>query len=60
MGDKAPDPKQVARWRLGRTEPGRKWMVRLLWVVREAAGDSTIHIEDIIDLDPDNVANWND
>jgi hypothetical protein len=36
----------------------RKNMVRLLWAVREAAGDATIRMEDIIDLDPDNPANW--
>ena len=60
MGDRAPDPKLVARWRYGDAEPRRKNMVRLLWAVREAAGDPAIRIEDIIDLDPDNPENWID
>lgn len=60
MGDNAPDPKQVQRWRLGRSEPRRKNMVRLLWAVREAARDPDIRMEDIVDLNPDNPANWSD
>lgn len=60
LGDRAPDPKVVLRWRLGRSEPRRKNMVRLLWAVREAADDPTIRIEDIVDLDPNNPANWED
>jgi hypothetical protein len=58
MGNRAPDAKLTMRWRLGDAEPRRKNMVRLLWAVREAAGDATIRMEDIIDLDPDNPANW--
>jgi len=58
MGDRAPDTKLTMRWRLGNAEPRRKNMVRLLWAVREAANDPTIRIEDIIDLDPNNPANW--
>ena len=60
MGERAPDQKQVSRWRLAQTEPGRKWMVRLLWAVREVADDPSITMEDIIDLNPDNPANWED
>lgn len=60
MGDKAPDPKQVHRWRLGRSEPRRRNMVRLLWAVREAANDPSIRMEDIVDLNPENPANWSD
>jgi len=58
LGDKAPDPKQVGRWRMGRTEPRRKSCVHLLWAIRELARDETIRIEDVIDFDPDNPANW--
>lgn len=57
---RAPDQKQVHRWRLGRAEPRRKHMVRLLWAMREVANDASIRMEDIIDLDPENPANWDD
>jgi len=60
MGEGAPTEKQVGRWRLGRSEPRRKNWIRLLWAVREATNDPTIRIEDIVDLDPDNPANWID
>jgi len=58
MGDDAPDPKVVLRWRLGQSEPRRKNMVRVLWAVRELTNDPTIRIEDIFDFDPANPANW--
>jgi hypothetical protein len=58
LGEKAPDQRQVSRWRLGQTEPRRKSMVHLLWAVREVAVDPSIQMADIIDLDPNNPANW--
>lgn len=55
-----PDQRQISRWCSGETEPRRKWLVRILWAVRELAGDPAIRIEDVFDLDPDNPANWMD
>jgi hypothetical protein len=60
MNERAPDERQIRRWRLGRSEPRRKSIVRLLWAVREVANDTTIGVEDIIDFHPDNPANWKD
>jgi len=60
MGDRAPDERQLRRWRFGRAEPVRKNMVRTLWAVREAAKDASIRIEDLFDFDPTNPANWED
>lgn len=60
MGDEAPNPNMVRRWRLGRAEPRRKNLVRLLWATREITNDPTIRIEDIADFDPENPANWED
>ena len=60
MGERAPDAHVIRRWRLGRSNPRRKHMVRLLWAVREITNDPTIRMEDIVDLDPDNPANWED
>lgn len=60
MGDRAPDQKQMSRWLSGRTEPRRKWWVRLLWAVRQVTGDESIGIGQIVNLDPDDPGNWRD
>jgi len=60
LGDRAPAEKDLRRWRLGRVEPRRKNWVRLLWAVREITGEPGIRIEDIVDLDPNNPAIWED
>lgn len=56
---RAPSRRQFLRWR--RTANiRRKDMVRILWAAREAAHDSTVRMDEIFDLDPDNEANWRD
>lgn len=55
---RSPDRKQLARWRLGKNEPRRKEMVRLLWAVREVTGDHNIQIYDLFDFDVHNPDNW--
>jgi hypothetical protein len=56
----APDQKQVWRWCQGVTEPRRKWLVRILWAVRELANKPDIPVDRIIDLETGNPENWND
>ena len=58
--DLAPDQRQISRWCRGNTEPRRKWLVRILWAVRALAKTPDIYVDDILDLDPDNPANWQD
>lgn len=58
--DRTPKDQVIRRWRFGRMEPRRKAWVRLLWAIRELAGDPTIQIADIVDLDPNNPDNWKD
>ena len=55
-----PDRYQFSRWRLGRSEPNRKDMVRILWGKREVSGDPQMRVEEIFDLDTDNPENWED
>lgn len=50
----------MARWRLDRRDVRRKDMVRILWAVRLVMNDSTVRIEELFDLDPDNEDNWRD
>lgn len=50
---RAPNRRQFIRWRLGRVDIRRKDMVRILWAVREAAGDPTVRMEELFDLSPD-------
>lgn len=57
---RAPSRQQLGRWRLGRVDPQRTDMVRILWAVREAAAKRDIRIEELFDLDPDNDDNWID
>ena len=51
---------QMARWRLGRSDIRRKYMVRVLGAVREVANDPNVMMEDLFDLTPDNPDNWTD
>ena len=61
MGEeRAPDQKQVYRWCGGTTEPRRKWLVRILWAVRELSKNPDLAAEDIVDLNPENPENWID
>lgn len=55
-----PDRRQYSRWRLGRSEPGRKDMLRILWALRELSGQANLRIDDLFDFDPENPENWHD
>ena len=57
---RAPSRQQFGRWRLGRVEPQRKDMVRILWAVREVSANPNIEIEELFDLNPENDENWHD
>ncbi|HYH10602.1 MAG TPA: hypothetical protein VEK11_26390 [Thermoanaerobaculia bacterium] len=59
-GLRPPSRNRWIRWRLGRTDMGRKDMVRVLWAVREVAHDPTIGIEDLYDFDPATPDIWRD
>lgn len=60
LNGRAPSRQQMMRWRLGRNEPRRKDMVRILWAVREAAQDPSIRMDDIFDFDAENPSIWRD
>jgi hypothetical protein len=57
---RAPSRQQLLRWRLGRVEPQRTDMVRILWAVREASLDGSVRMDELFDLDPRNEGNWCD
>lgn len=58
LGGRAPDRRQMRRWRLGENEPRRKQMVWVLWAVRELAGDPSLQIDQLFDFEPANPDNW--
>lgn len=60
LRSKAPSRTQFGRWRLGRAEPRRKDIVRIVWAAREVSGDPTIRADDLFDFDPANDDNWSD
>jgi hypothetical protein len=57
LGDKAPSRQQMLRWRNGKSIR-REDMVRILWAVREVAGDRSLTIDKLFNLDPDDSDNW--
>ena len=57
---RSPSRQQFLRWRLGRADIRRKDMVRILWAVRQASGNPTVHIEELFSLDPESPENWLD
>lgn len=57
---RAPSRRQLLRWRLGRVEPQRKQMVRILWAIRELSRNPSLTIEAIFDFEPGNEENWRD
>lgn len=57
---RAPSRTQFGRWRLGRAEPRRKDIVRILWAAREVSGDPNLQVHDLFDFNPANEENWRD
>lgn len=57
---RCPSRQQFGRWRLGRTDTRRKDMARILWAVREVAGNPAVGIEELFDLDPASADIWLD
>lgn len=60
LDGRAPSRIQFMRWRLGRVDPQRTDMVRILWAVRHAVGNPSIRMDELFDLDPAHSANWMD
>jgi hypothetical protein len=55
---RAPSRRQFLRWRLGRVEPKRDDMVRILWAAREVAHNPHLEIHALFDFDPDAEEIW--
>ena len=49
---------QMRRWRAGRSDIRRKYMVRVLGAVRTVSGNPDVRMEELFDLDPANPENW--
>jgi hypothetical protein len=57
LGEKAPNRRQLVRWR-GKNNASRKAMTRILWAVREVCQNPDIRVDELFDFDPANPENW--
>jgi hypothetical protein len=55
---KAPSRTQFGRWRLGRAEPRRKDIVRIVWAAQQVSGDPTIQAQDLFDFNTTHEDIW--